>query len=39
MASLIPNARLSIIEQCGHMSTMERPHAVTAMLRDWLLYS
>jgi pimeloyl-ACP methyl ester carboxylesterase len=39
MASLIPNARLSVIEQCGHMSTMERPHAVTAMLRDWLLYS
>ena len=39
MSSLIPNARLSIIEQCGHLSTMERPHAVTAMLRDWLLYS
>ena len=39
MASLMPNARLCVVEECGHMSTMERPHAVTAMLRDWLLYS
>jgi pimeloyl-ACP methyl ester carboxylesterase len=34
----IPKARLAIIEDCGHMTTMERPHAVTALLRDWLLY-
>jgi len=32
----IPGARLSIVEECGHLSTMERPQAVTAMLRDWL---
>ena len=38
MSSRIPKARLAIIEDCGHMSTMERPHAVTALLRDWLLY-
>ena len=38
MSSGIPKARLAIIEDCGHMSTMERPHAVTALLRDWLLY-
>ena len=38
MAAMIPNARLAIIEDCGHMSTMERPQAVTALLRDWLLY-
>lgn len=38
MSSTIPKARLAIIEDCGHMSTMERPHAVTALMRDWLLY-
>jgi pimeloyl-ACP methyl ester carboxylesterase len=38
MSSRIPKARLAIIEDCGHMSTMERPQAVTALLRDWLLY-
>ena len=25
-----------IIEQCGHMSTMEQPQAVTRAMRDWL---
>jgi pimeloyl-ACP methyl ester carboxylesterase len=36
MAALIPNSRLVVIERCGHMSTMERPAAVTAAMRDWL---
>jgi len=39
MVARIPNARLAIIEDCGHMSAMEQPQAVTALLRDWLLYS
>ena len=38
MAAAIPRARLAVVEECGHLSTMERPHAVTALLRDWLLY-
>lgn len=38
IASAISGARLAIIEQCGHLSAMERPQAVTALLRDWLLY-
>jgi pimeloyl-ACP methyl ester carboxylesterase len=38
MANAIPNAKLAVIEQCGHVSTMERPQAVTALLRQWLLY-
>ena len=38
IAALIPDARLAIVEECGHLSAMERPHAVTALLRDWLLY-
>ena len=37
MASAIPGARLCIIEDCGHLLTMERPEAATALLRDWLL--
>lgn len=39
MVARIPDARLAIIEDCGHLSAMERPQAVTALLRDWLLYS
>ena len=37
MAEAIPGARLCVIEECGHLSSMERPHAVTALMRDWLL--
>jgi pimeloyl-ACP methyl ester carboxylesterase len=36
MAAMIPDSRLAVIEECGHMSTMERPEAVTAALREWL---
>jgi pimeloyl-ACP methyl ester carboxylesterase len=38
MAQLAPRGRLSVIEECGHMSIIERPHAATALIRDWLLY-
>ncbi len=36
MAALIPGSRLRVIERCGHLSTLERPEAVTAALRGWL---
>lgn len=36
IAAGIPGAVLVPIEDCGHMSTMERPEAVTAVLRYWL---
>ncbi|HXM84859.1 MAG TPA: alpha/beta fold hydrolase [Stellaceae bacterium] len=36
MAALIPGALLEVIEDCGHLSTMERPDAVDAALRIWL---
>jgi len=36
MAALIPGARMVAVEDCGHLSTMERPEAVTAVLRYWL---
>jgi pimeloyl-ACP methyl ester carboxylesterase len=38
IAELAPHGRFSIIEQCGHMTILERPQATTALLRDWLLY-
>lgn len=36
MAVRIPRSRLVVVEECGHMSTLERPDAVTDALRDWL---
>ncbi|WP_298825480.1 alpha/beta hydrolase [uncultured Piscinibacter sp.] len=36
MHQRIAGSRLVILEQCGHMSTMEQPAAVTAALADWL---
>jgi uncharacterized protein (TIGR02246 family) len=36
MAAIIRGARLRIIEDCGHMSTLEQPQAVTAALVEWL---
>jgi pimeloyl-ACP methyl ester carboxylesterase len=37
LASAIPNAKLCVIEECGHLSTMEKPMEVTSALRSWLL--
>ena len=36
MAAAIPDARLVVIEDCGHLSTLERPEAVTLAMRQWL---
>jgi pimeloyl-ACP methyl ester carboxylesterase len=36
MAAMIPGSRLVIVEECGHMSTMERPGEVTAAMEEWL---
>lgn len=38
IAAGIPSSRLAVVEDCGHLSTIEQPQAVTALLRDWLLY-
>jgi pimeloyl-ACP methyl ester carboxylesterase len=37
MAERIPHARLVVVPDCGHLSTMERPEAVTAAMREWLV--
>lgn len=36
IAGSIPGAKLVVVEECGHMSTMERPEEVNAALRNWL---
>ncbi len=36
IAAAIPGAKLTVIEDCGHLSPMERPEEVTAALRAWL---
>lgn len=38
MTAAIPGSKLAILEECGHLATLERPQAVTALLRHWLLY-
>lgn len=36
MVDRLPRGVLVTIEDCGHLATMERPRAVTAVLRYWL---
>jgi pimeloyl-ACP methyl ester carboxylesterase len=36
IAAGIPGAKLEIVPDCGHLSTMERPEAVNRALREWL---
>ncbi len=36
MAAAIAGASLVVIEDCGHLSALERPRAVSAVMRDWL---
>jgi pimeloyl-ACP methyl ester carboxylesterase len=36
IADGIPRARLQIIADCGHLSTLERPQAVNEAMRAWL---
>jgi pimeloyl-ACP methyl ester carboxylesterase len=36
MAAAIPAARLARVAECGHLSTMERPEAVTKELVAWM---
>ena len=36
IAAAIPGARLVVVPDCGHMSTLERPQAVAEALVDWM---
>jgi len=37
MAAAIPGAKLVVIDECGHLATLERPEVVNAALREWLI--
>jgi pimeloyl-ACP methyl ester carboxylesterase len=36
IAAGIPRANLVVVPECGHLSTLERPHAVNAALVEWM---
>ena len=36
LAAGISDARLVVAEDCGHLSTLERPETVNPAMRDWL---
>ncbi len=36
MADAIPGARLEVVPECGHISTLEQPQALTRLLADFL---
>lgn len=36
IVAAIPGAKLEIVPDCGHLSTLERPEAVSRALRAWL---
>jgi len=36
MLTLVPHARLVIVQNAGHMAPIEQPEAVAAALREWL---
>jgi len=37
IAGSIPGARLHVIDHCGHLTTLEHPEAVNAIMREWLV--
>jgi pimeloyl-ACP methyl ester carboxylesterase len=36
IAAAVPGAKLVVVEECGHMSTLERPVEVNRAMRKWL---
>lgn len=36
MAEAVPGSRLEVVEDCGHLSAIERPEAVSDALREWI---
>ena len=36
MAQRLPHSRFEVIEDCGHMAPLEKPHALAALLADWI---
>ena len=36
MAHHLPHSRFEVLEDCGHMAPLERPHELAALLADWI---
>jgi pimeloyl-ACP methyl ester carboxylesterase len=36
MAKHLPHSRFNIIEECGHMAPLEKPHELGGLLADWI---
>lgn len=36
MAEQLPNGHLVVLDNCGHLTTIEQPERATQILRDWL---
>jgi pimeloyl-ACP methyl ester carboxylesterase len=36
MAGHLPHSRFNIIEECGHMAPLEKPHELGGLLADWI---
>jgi pimeloyl-ACP methyl ester carboxylesterase len=36
MAKCLPNARFAVIEDCGHMAPLEKPHELAMLLGQWI---
>jgi pimeloyl-ACP methyl ester carboxylesterase len=36
IAAAVPGARLEVLEDCGHLSTLERPDTVASLVRAWM---
>jgi len=36
MARQLPNSRFEVIEECGHMAPLEKPHELVAILARWI---
>ncbi|CAN5909930.1 alpha/beta hydrolase [soil metagenome] len=39
MAHHLPRSRFEVIEDCGHMAPLEKPHELTALLARWIEHS
>ena len=36
MAQALPHSSFSILEDCGHMAPLEKPHELAALLAAWI---
>jgi len=36
MAQCLPRSRFEVIEDCGHMAPLEKPHELAELLTDWI---